>query len=168
MSILWDITFFHNTKMAPLFPRLKIIETGIFCNTECYPYNFVQHCEAKNFSTEKSDMSFFCIKMSDTRSNLKHWRVPHEYFFALWDKKSSLEVDENLFFCTKSSAKRSFLKHWRVLPPIFWHCGTKKIRRKKVKSAIFHPYFCFIIEIIWNTERTPSVSFGFCGTKIFR
>ena len=85
--ILWDITFFRNTVMPPLFLRMKISETGIFCNTERFPYIFFQHCEAKNFSTKKSDMSFFCIKVSGTRCFLKHWRVPHANFFALWDKK---------------------------------------------------------------------------------
>ena len=54
MLILWDITFFHNTVMPPLFLRMKIFEAGIFCNTARFPYNFFSALwDNKLFNAEK-------------------------------------------------------------------------------------------------------------------
>ena len=73
-----------------------------------------------------------CMEISDTRSFLKHKRVPLRIFSALWDKKISTESSDIPFLCIKFFDTRNFLKHRSVLQRNFL------VLRQKISNEILH------------------------------
>ena len=89
-----------NCRRKNVIPPImhKIFQYPKFSETlKGYPWNFSALWD-KKFSTEFSDIRFFCISFCDTRNFLKHRSVPQRNFLLLWDQK----------FWTKSRDTPSF------------------------------------------------------------
>ena len=99
-----------------------------FWNTEVLPYEIFRFCETQILTKNRDTPLFsYAEKNSDTRSFLKHRRVPLRNFWTLWDNKLVAENSNIPILCLNFFHNRLFVKHRRVPLRIFSVLWDRKL-----------------------------------------
>ena len=164
---LWDKKLLAQENDMP-FLCVHFFDTRFFSETQkCCPTNFfgtVRQTLEKNCDKPPLLLS---IKISDTRSFLKHGRGPLRIFSALWDKIFSIEIIDMPLLCIGFSDTRFFLKHRGVPLRNFSVLWEKKLLTENIKVSLLSVIF-FDNRFFSETQKvSPTMFFDTVRKQLF-
>ena len=109
-----------------------------FGKIDRFPPRYFSALSAKKLSKEKNDILFFCIKFFDTRSFLKHWKLPQRILQHSETKKFWLKTVIHPLLTIKVFDTRIFPKPARFPPTEVFRTVKQKISNGKN----IYPLFC--------------------------
>ena len=109
------------------------------------------------------------ITFFDTRSFLKHRRVPLRNVWTLWDKKSFAQKIDIPFLSVRFFDTRFLFETQKgSLSDIFGTVRQKLWQKIVLQIPLLLSITFSIPEFFWNTEGLPYVFFRYCETKILK
>ena len=155
--------FYRKSWYSP--PRHKIFwYPKLFWNTGGFLYEMIRYCETKKKQPKiVLPLPLLCMDVLDTKTFLKHRRVPLHCFSVMWDRKFPTEKRDIPLLSLNFFDNRNFLKHRTVpLRKFFW-LWNKKFSTKILDTPP-RPTFCpkfFDTRNYWMMKRLPyGISFS--------